>query len=804
MSGPMPGRRMVARSLTYFLTLAALAAAPAAAQMSSSSSCGTENLLAGKVPVASGVRGSMYLVTDGQVGPEGATWDAPVTVQFDLQSGSLTWDLGRLTPVSAFAFQGDANDLYKVFGSPDGAPGSFKVLAEIENVVTVGHGLRTRPATIAPTMVRFLRLGEPEGDAFYSVSEFQAFCQAPSPFPPHLKIIDAPAAKVAPSSFWTWDNDMSSRVELMIAFYGLCVLGWGVWLARKGTPDKFKKLRDRLLMLLGVLSFCAYWNFFSFHFGNYFHAWDAYHYYVGSKYFKELSYDRLYECDAVADSEDPSLRRRVELRKIMDLRTNMMTTTAHILAHPEECKKHFTPERWEAFKRDLSYWRRVNGVKRWEDSQADHGYNATPVWNILGSALANTGPATDNQVWWLIRIDPLFIVGLSLMTWWAFGWRVLSVALAVFATSFPNRFYWTGGAFLRWDWLFYFVGSACLVKKEKPLLGGIFLGYSALLRVFPAFCIIGPALVIVQQMLGEPSPERPWWKPKPFAGVGELVGRIDRRYLRFFAGIALISAIMLPISLVTSNGIASYVDFYKNSQKHNKTPLTNYMGLKTVLIYRPSEVGRHLQDTKLQDPWGRWKEIKLKTGEKTKPLLRIAQLAFIVLLWRALRGRGLRPIGDATGPPPGVEPWAALAMGTTFMAVLFELTCYYYSFMFVVALLYEKKRDAGALLLAATAFTGFLDWAPTKYLPNTPPWDHLKISTWLDEQYTWMSLGIVVAFVWTLYKFAYPEPLPEGAVAEGPSPDAAGGDDDEVGSRAAQKRGPKRSGVGKGGARRRR
>jgi hypothetical protein len=793
------------------MALAVLApAGRATAQDLSSPSCTTENLLAGKVPTAQAIRGNLGLVTDGQVGPEGAQWDSGVTVTFELQSGSLTWDLGRVMPVSAFALQADANDIYKVWGSPDGVQGNWKVLAELENVVaSAGHGLRMRPATIQPAMVRFLRIAEPEGDNFYSVSEFQAFCQPPSPFPPHLKVVDAPAAKVNAQSFWTWDNDMSSRVELMIAVFGLSLLSWGVYLARKGTPNKFGKLRDRLLMLLGILSFCAYWNFFSFHFGNYFHAWDAYHYYVGSKYFKELSYDRLYECDAVADSEDPSLRRRVELRKIMNLRKNMIETTTEILAHPEECKKHFTPQRWEEFKRDLAYWRRVNGVKRWEDSQADHGYNATPVWNIMGSLLANSGPATDDQVWWLIRIDPLFIVGFSLMVWWAFGWRVLCVALAVFATNFPNRFYWTGGAFLRWDWLFYFVGSLCLVKKEKHLLGGVFLGYAAMLRVFPLFCIVGPVLVVAQQLLGQPSPDRPWWKPQPFANVRELVARIDRRYLRFFAGMALIAAILLPISLVMSNGVSSYVDFYKNSKKHNETPLTNYMGLKTVLIYRPSEVGRHLQDTKLTDAWGHWKEVKLQTGKNMRLPIKLAQIAFLVLLWRALRGRGLRPITEATGPPPGVEPWAAMAMGTMFMAILFELTCYYYSFMLVVAFLYEKRKDVGAYLLAATATTGFLDWAPTKYLPNTPPWDKMRISTWLDEQYTWMSLAIIVSFVWILYKFAYPEPVPEVAAAGGgPAPISAEGDDEDDDDGDGEDKGAsRRRGGGKrqarGGARKR-
>ena len=57
------------------------------------------------------------------------------------------------------------------------------------------------------------------------------------------------------------------------------------------------------------------------------------------------------------------------------------------------------------------------------------------------------------------------------MSWWAFGWRTTCVALAVFATNFPSRFYWTGGAFLRWDWLFYFVGGICLVKKDTADAG---------------------------------------------------------------------------------------------------------------------------------------------------------------------------------------------------------------------------------------------------------------------------------------------------------------------------------------------
>ena len=294
------------------------------------------------------------------------------------------------------------------------------------------------------------------------------------------------------------------------------------------------------------------------HFPNRIHQWDTFHYYVGSKYFKELSYDRLYECVAVADSEAPGLRRRVELRKVMNLRTNMMEGTQHILAHPEECKGHFTTAalgRLQARRRPLPRQARRQALGRGADRPRLQRHAGLEHPRHL--RCRTPGPRSDGQIDWLTWIDPLFIVGLTLMSWWAFGWRTTCVALAVFATNFPSRFYWTGGAFLRWDWLFYFVGGVCLVKKERTVLGGFFLGYSTLLRIFPLFIFIGPLLMIAVQMWGKQSPDRPWWKPeplppppdgdaearRPFAPVSHavkaLLARTDRRYLSIILGAAL-------------------------------------------------------------------------------------------------------------------------------------------------------------------------------------------------------------------------------------------------------------------------
>jgi hypothetical protein len=699
-------RKLAAVSFLMGLGAFAWPRAAGAQGLLSSGECTTDNLLARRLPVGrQDARGDLRLVTDGAAGPEGAQWDAPVAVILDTSAGSITYDLGAVRPVSSFLLQADANDTYKIFGADENRTEAFKLLVEIDSVVaTAGHGLRTRTATIDATPVRYLRVGEALGDGSYSIGEFAAYCRAPTPFPPKLTITDAPAAKVIEApwyKFTWWENDASSRFEMGLALGALALLGWGLWLAKKGMPNFRKKLRDGLLIVVGLLSFCAYWNFFCWHFGNYTHMWDTFHYYVGSKYFNEISYDRLYECVAVADSEEPGLRRRVELRKIMNLRTNMMISTSEVLAHPELCKAHFTPARWSDFKRDVGYFRSHHDVKRWEEAQTDHGYNGTPVWNIVGT-------------------------------------RTMCVALAVFATNFPSRFYWTGGSLLRWDWLFYFVGGFCLVKKERPFLGGFFLGYSTLLRIFPMFVFSGPILVIVRQLWGAPSPDRPWWKPEPWTSLRALAKRVDRRFVSILGGAALAAALLVPISLVTSSGIAGYRAFIFNTQKHKETPLTNYMGLRTVVAYSPSEAGRVLKDDRLEDPWATWKHTKLITFHRRFPIYLVFAAAFTVLLFGALR--------DA-------EPWVACCLGATMMAVGVELTCYYYSFLFAIAFLYHKRREAGAILLGVTAMTGFLDWAPTRYLPDTKPWANFKMPQWLDEQYMWMSVATLAGLIWILYRF---------------------------------------------------
>src|SRR4029079_8315186 len=192
--------------------------------------CGTENLLAGKMPSASqAIKGDLSLVTNGQAAPEGADWNSPVGVTLENANSSVTYDLGEERMISAVVAQADANDTYKVMGSVDGSPASFKLLVELPNVVNTGHGMRTRATQVPPTSVRYIRIGDANGDAFFSLTEFQAFCKAPTPFPPGMKIVDAPPAAAADSQAPPKPGSDTGRWALLLTAVALAL----AWLAYK-------------------------------------------------------------------------------------------------------------------------------------------------------------------------------------------------------------------------------------------------------------------------------------------------------------------------------------------------------------------------------------------------------------------------------------------------------------------------------------------------------------------------------------------------------------------------------------------
>lgn len=474
-----------------------------------------------------------------------------------------------------------------------------------------------------------------------------------------------------------------------------------------------RRVRDGLLVALGVLGAAAYFNFGTLHLSRFVHTWDTYHYYMGSKYFPELGYERLYACTLVATSVDaPEILQ--DIRVITDLRTNKQVKASTVLADRQSCTAHFTPERWESFRHDLRLFRTLDPY-RWGSFLQDHGYNASPVWNALGQALTNTGPATHAQVVALNLIDPAFLLAMLVMIAWAFGWRVAMVAAIFLGTDIPGRFLWTGGSFLRHDWLFWLVGSVCLLKKDRPFLAGGFIAYATLLRLFPGLAIAGPALALI--------------------AIYHRERRVDRGLLRYFAGGIAATVVLVGVSLAVS-GPGSWRDFARNSEKHMTTPLTNNMGLPIVLAYRPNttvarfaeaQSGQGLEAWKTARHIQAWRSARIEAIGAMQPAFIAACIAFAVLLYFAIARAG-------------AEPWVAASLGVGMVAVGADITCYYYCFYVGVLLAMRQHIGVGILILLMNA--GWL-------LVN-----RYSTSQWDDEKYVAMSALAVAVYAVILLGFA--------------------------------------------------
>jgi len=486
-------------------------------------------------------------------------------------------------------------------------------------------------------------------------------------------------------------------IKLAVALAGTLLLLWGSLLHRTGRPNAHRRLRDGLLMALGLFAGLCWWNLLHFHFGTYVHTWDTYHYYMGAKYFPELAYTRLYMCASVADTED-GVRSAAEDPAIRDLETNTIVRVSTVLADPARCTAHFSDVRWAMFKHDNAWFRAQMSPSRWARAHLDHGYNGTPVWGILGSLLAHSGPASRAQVLTLALVDPLLLLLMWGFVAWAFGWRVMCVALLYWGTNFLAPFSWNGGGYLRQDWLALSIIGICLLRRERPGAAGFALATAALLRIFPALIVAGIALKALIGMWNGPTL------------------RLAMPYRRFTLGCLAAVALLVPSASFVAGDWSAWSAFTENSRKHWHTPLTNYVGLKTVVTYAHDTRARfsaplHLED----DPFQVWKESRRRLFAERRYLFLALLAAFTLLLARAARNH---------------EDWVAATLGVGMIPIAADLTCYYYSILLAFGFLWGKREAIGSALCALAAVTGFLSTA----------------LGWSDEKFTAMSVA-VIAFV---------------------------------------------------------
>lgn len=663
------------------VVVAGLALVAAGCGWSRESPAPVENLALGRATELSGAAGDASSATDGQLAPEGSG-AGPHVVLLPHERALLTVDLGAPREVGALLLQAEAAGVYQVEGSLD-----RRRWIRLWRVAAwpAAPGLRTRRLVLpAPEVARWLMVrtttAGPAG-----VAELQAFAREPERWP-------APDSSGPAAALPLWPRLTRARWQVLVgalAAVMLVLAGWG-WVARVAPVPPGEPARRMALRAFALAALFAWPAFLNFNPWGFVHRWEFFHYYLGGKYLPELGYDCLYVAAAAVDAEDglPAGER------VRDLRDDGLLDGRAALVRAPECRARFSDQRWSAFRQDARFFRTALGPGLWDGARVDHGFNAPPAWAILGRSLAELGPASWRQVTLLALLDPLLIVAMLLLMLRTFGSEAACLAAGYWGLNALSPFGWTGGGYLRQDWVFLLVAGACALRRGRAGLAGFAWTLSAALRVFPGCVLAALLLKHALQAVRERS-------------LAPLL-----RQRRLALGCA--AALLLVAASTGGLGLAGrWPDFTRNSARHLRAVMGNTVGLQTWLAFDDARSFQLMSEPLDPDPEQAWRESQVAAAGRARPWYWMAVAAYLVLL------------GAAVLKAPD---WAAAILGLGLMPVAFKLTGYYYSAFVLYAALASRWAWAGLALAVLTWTSGLVPglWA------------------FADEQAAWWSLAVLV------------------------------------------------------------
>lgn len=320
-----------------------------------------------------------------------------------------------------------------------------------------------------------------------------------------------------------------------------------------------------LLALVCLLGFGLYTNQ-NWQRGRYFNPYEFFHYYVGAKYARELGYTRLYDACVLVNRETGFVHRGRDIANLSAHRGGPeYKRLGAVYAEEAAIRAPFTPERWSEFARDVAFFRDQLTPALWEQLLHDKGYNATPLWTLVGSTLAGLVPARAGPALWLLAaLDPLLLAAALACVAWAFGARTMLFALALYLTHYCTSHAHFRAAFLRTDWLAALLAAMALLGKQRAFAAGVLVAWAALVRVFPLLFACGPLAVLLWSLLRRDERARP--------------------AARFAAGLALGAALLFGLTLL-QGGLEPWREFQAKIIEHDQRPASDTLGARHLFLW---------------------------------------------------------------------------------------------------------------------------------------------------------------------------------------------------------------------------
>ncbi len=480
-----------------------------------------------------------------------------------------------------------------------------------------------------------------------------------------------------------WISSYALAVIAIAVIAGYAVVESRV-VVRRLSAGTARFVQRALLVVLGLaalLAVATYVDFGVFRYGSYLNEWDFYHYYMGSKYAKEVGYTNLYGATLAADRE-AGLRYQHPRGEIRNLATAEIRDVAFVAAEANRYRGRFREARWREFVADITWFKMQLPEKRWSLILVDHGYNGTPAWSFVVGGLCTRHLAIQNPIsrWLMLLLDPLLLVGAIIAVAWAFGPRAALLTVVFVGTHYLLSWGHLKGALLRTDFAMCSLLAVCLVKKGRYKIAGALLGWAILSRVFPAFLLLGPAV-----LLGHGC-----WRTR----------RFDRQLGSLFLAAGAIIVLVGLGSCAYFGGFGIWREWSEKITLHYAGGSDWDLGFRTIAESSFFH-GRPMRDA----------VIAMATGQTAASTVHPLEIAAILLL--AL---------PALTFVRALEHHEALAYGFVFV-FLFSNTSYYYYLILCVPLVFfasDLGKLGNALGAAFMFFTGclgyvlFSGWEPLR------------------------------------------------------------------------------------------
>lgn len=472
--------------------------------------------------------------------------------------------------------------------------------------------------------------------------------------------------------FYITSRTETDETQFTLAVLTIAVLitafAWRTWVLqrRRATDPRISQswLRwgDRTVSaLLLVIALCSATQYFygSRNGSSWLHRWDIYHQIIGTKYFQELGYFRIYECTWEIDAENSKHFTKIpELRQIETLK---ILPTAEAVGE-RDCHDLFTDERREQFAADIDAFYELGGKSQWTKLFTDKGFNGTPFHGWVLSHLTNDVEITDAELEWLGLLDVFLVVIAFGFVIWAWDVKTAAIVILFFCANYPNRFIHMGGSILRFDYIAMLIIALALMKKDRYAIAGVCVAWATAERVFPGVFALGLAIK---------------------AGVELLATRkLERRYLMFGlgfgGGLIVLFCLSLTLAGSFSGGIAHWQEWWLNIAEHTRHTRAFRSGFRHMFMMDGNVTDKHRFAT-----WAK----KTEVFEGREHYYWIAMILLFTPLLVAVRK--LDPV-----------TFTAIFAGAAFLTLTIA-TRYYYSMM-VLFLLVDRKlfEDRKQMLLA--------------------------------------------------------------------------------------------------------